>query len=53
VVGGAFGLDLSAGVAQVVTHLRIQGAFDERSFEILEDILELLFGHRTGYELFK
>ena len=30
-----------------------QGAFDERFFEILEDVFELLFADGTGDELFK
>ena len=53
VVGSALRLGLSAGVAQVVAHLRVQGAFDECLFEILEDVFKLLFGHGARDELLK
>ena len=53
VVGSALGLGLSAGVALVVVHLRVQGAFDECLFEILENVFKLLLGHGARDELFK
>jgi hypothetical protein len=37
----------------VVAHLGTQGALNEGFLEILEDVFELLFGHRTRYELFE
>jgi len=51
VVGDSFGFVLSGAVTQVVTHLRTHGAFDESLLEILKNVSELLFGHRTRDQL--